>query len=165
MRNSRISGSKMRTLTFNNSALLAALVTLTAAACNSLVGLDDLSVSEDIGAGSNGASQAGSDSHGGGKSNGNGHGKGTSMSSPAESAPAPAPGRTLKLYLPRTEDHDADVREPGVPRAVPRGRCDVPVPAREEHHVHADGQRRARGGVGILTTGDGTGLALLRGGA
>ncbi|HEX2874389.1 MAG TPA: hypothetical protein VHP33_24210 [Polyangiaceae bacterium] len=61
----------MRTLTLNHSALLAALFTLTAAACNSLVGLDDLSVSEQVGTGSN-AAQAGSGSHNGGKSNGNG---------------------------------------------------------------------------------------------
>jgi ABC-type branched-subunit amino acid transport system substrate-binding protein len=72
MRNSRISGSKMRTLTLNNSALLAALFTLTAASCNSLVGLDDLSVSEQVGAGSNAAQAGSSASHNGGKSNGNG---------------------------------------------------------------------------------------------
>lgn len=71
MRNSRTSGSKMRTLSLNNSALLAGLFTLTAAACNSLVGLDDLSVSEQ-GASNSGAQAGSSDSHTGGKSNGNG---------------------------------------------------------------------------------------------
>jgi ABC-type branched-subunit amino acid transport system substrate-binding protein len=62
----------MRTLTLNNSVLLAGLFTLTAAACNSLVGLDDLSVSEQVGAGSNSAQAGSSDSTNGGKSNGNG---------------------------------------------------------------------------------------------
>lgn len=52
----------MRTLTRNNGALLAALFTLTALACNSLVGLDDLAVSE--------GSQGGSDTSTGGTSAG-----------------------------------------------------------------------------------------------
>jgi DNA polymerase-3 subunit alpha len=49
-------------------------------------------------------------SNGNGSGKSNGSGKGNGMSSPTESAVAPAPGRTLRLYLPRTEDHDADVR-------------------------------------------------------
>ncbi len=42
----RCVGETMRTLTLNKSALCASLLTLTAAACNSLVGLNDLSVSD-----------------------------------------------------------------------------------------------------------------------
>ncbi len=47
-------------------------------------------------------------------SNGGGNGKGVAMSSTASSGsqasePAPAPGRTLRLYLPRTGDDEADV--------------------------------------------------------
>lgn len=50
-----------------------------------------------------------------GNGNGKGNGKGNGMSGnggaqPADSAPAPAPGRTLRLYLPRTDDYEADVR-------------------------------------------------------
>ncbi|MDF3070213.1 MAG: Branched-chain amino acid transporter, amino acid-binding protein [Polyangiaceae bacterium] len=52
----------MRTLTLNNGAVLAGLFTLTIAACNSLVGLDDLTVSE--------GGRGGTDTSGGGSTSG-----------------------------------------------------------------------------------------------
>ncbi|RYZ06179.1 MAG: amino acid ABC transporter substrate-binding protein [Myxococcales bacterium] len=50
----------MRTLTLNNGAVLAGLFTLTVAACNSLVGLDDLAVTD--------GSKGGTETSGGGTS-------------------------------------------------------------------------------------------------
>jgi branched-chain amino acid transport system substrate-binding protein len=84
----------MRTLTLNNSALLAGLFTLTAAACNSLVGLDELSVSE-VGAGSN-AAQAGSSTSHGGKSNGNG-GNGAAATNGGSDADPGGAGSTTQV--------------------------------------------------------------------
>ncbi len=49
----------MRTLTLNKSALLASLLTLTAGACNSIVGLDDLSVSDASGGGTDNSPNGG----------------------------------------------------------------------------------------------------------
>ncbi len=55
----------MRRLTLSNAAVVAGLFTLTSAACNSLVGLDDLSVSE--------GSKGGSDASSGGTQPGSGN--------------------------------------------------------------------------------------------
>jgi branched-chain amino acid transport system substrate-binding protein len=49
----------MRTLTFNNSAVLASLLTLSAVACNSIVGLNDLSVSDAASGGQSDTSPSG----------------------------------------------------------------------------------------------------------
>jgi ABC-type branched-subunit amino acid transport system substrate-binding protein len=66
----------MRTLTLNQGAVMAGLFTLTAVACNSLVGLDDLTVREESGNGGDG-SRGGSAGSGGGESGGtSGAGKG-----------------------------------------------------------------------------------------
>ena len=67
----------MRRLTLNNSALLASLFTMTAVACNSLVGLDDFSVSDSASAGSDAATNGGTQTTTGG-SNGSADGKGGS---------------------------------------------------------------------------------------
>src|SRR4051812_46236415 len=74
-RSLRASGDMMRRLTLNNSTLLASLFTMTAVACNSLVGLDDFSVSDGANAGSDAATNAGAQTTTGG-SNGSAGGKG-----------------------------------------------------------------------------------------
>jgi ABC-type branched-subunit amino acid transport system substrate-binding protein len=53
-----LTGDMMRNTTLNDSALLAVLIFGTAVACNSIVGLDDFSVSENASAGSAGSDQA-----------------------------------------------------------------------------------------------------------
>jgi ABC-type branched-subunit amino acid transport system substrate-binding protein len=53
-----LTGDMMRNTTLNHSALLAVLIFGTAVACNSIVGLDDFSVSENASAGSAGSDQA-----------------------------------------------------------------------------------------------------------
>ncbi len=63
-----------------------------------------------VSANGNGAHAKVSTNGNGASSNGNGHGKGNGMSSSEVVASASALGRTLRLYLPRTGDDEADVQ-------------------------------------------------------
>ena len=59
----------IRTPTLNNSVIIAGLVTLTVAACNSIVGLNDLSLSDGSTGGSDSPSNGGSSANSGGSGN------------------------------------------------------------------------------------------------
>ena len=70
----RASGDMMRRLTLNNSTLLASLFTLTAVACNSIVGLNDFSVSDDANGGRDATTNGGTQTTNGGSGSANGKG-------------------------------------------------------------------------------------------
>jgi ABC-type branched-subunit amino acid transport system substrate-binding protein len=84
----------MKARTLNNSCILVSLFTLSAIACNSLVGLNDLTVSDEAGAGSmsNGSSNSSSGNGGSGAKGGNAPGGDSGVASePGAGGDGPMP--------------------------------------------------------------------------
>src|SRR4051812_7214523 len=150
----RCLGEMMRTLTLNNSALLASLLTLTALACNSIVGLDDLSVSDASGGGTDNSPTGGKEtttagsSANGGTENGTAGTIATSDAGAGGDSPGPVGECTTNQQC--TEKASADGaalgasgsggENAGVVPAVcikPEGRCE-PLLSEDCHTITGD---------------------------
>jgi ABC-type branched-subunit amino acid transport system substrate-binding protein len=88
----------IRTLTLNNSVIVAGLFTVTVAACNSLVGIDDLKVSESSNGGSDSPAKGGSNAKSG-DGNGGSSSDPTSGGAGSEASEAGAGGEGEAPYV------------------------------------------------------------------